>query len=128
MSALKICGAAFVCLVALIAVRNMKENFVPLLRFASGIIFLGIVVLMLPPIISFGTSVIEKSKVSEYGEVVLKALGIAYLTHITAHICRDCGENGIGEGIETAGKIELLILALPLFSEVLSIVEEMLSW
>lgn len=128
MSAVKICGAGLLCLVALICVKNLKENFAPLLRFAAALLFLGAAVGMLSPLVSFGRDAIGKSGMSEYGAVVFKALGIAYLTHITAQICRDCGEVGIAGGVETVGKIELLLLALPILSEVLSIAEEMLSW
>lgn len=128
MSAVKICGAGLLCLVALLCIKNLRENFVPLVRFAAAVIFVGSLLGMISPLISFWEGAIAKSQVEKYTTLIFKALGIAYLTNITAQICRDCGENGIAGGVETVGKIELLLLALPLLSEVLLTAEEMLSW
>ena len=54
-----------------------------------------------------------------YGEIMLKGLGIAVLCRICSDICRDCGEPTAAAGVESAGKIGLLILALPAVGEVL---------
>ncbi|MBQ8208229.1 MAG: hypothetical protein IJZ89_05795 [Clostridia bacterium] len=128
MSAVKICGAGILCLAALLCVKSLRENYAPLLRFASAVLFIGTALSMLSPLVSFADKTVEKSGLIEYGRIVMKALGISYLTQITSGICRDCGENSIAGGVETVGKIELLLLALPLFNEVLTAAEEMLSW
>ena len=59
---------------------------------------------------------------------MIKALGISYLTQITSSVCMDCGENGLAGSIENVGRIELLLLALPLLGEILNTAEAMLSW
>jgi len=127
-SAVKICGAGLLCLVTLLCVRNLRESFAPLLRFAASLLFIGTLIGMISPLVVYGKSIIDKSGISEYGEVIVKALGIAYLTHITSGICRDCGETSIASGVENVGRIEILLLALPLFEEILSLVGVMLSW
>ncbi|MEE0970431.1 MAG: SpoIIIAC/SpoIIIAD family protein [Clostridia bacterium] len=128
MSALKICGVAIVCLTALLCVKNLRENFAPLIRFASVIIFTGAAVGMLAPLISFSRDTMELGGVSEQGKVVFKALGIAFLTQISSQICRDCGEGSLADSIEAVCRIELLLLALPMLSKILSTVTELLSW
>lgn len=128
MSAFKICGAGILCLMALLSIKNLREGYAPILRFAASLIFVGTAVSMLMPAIGFMNTAINKSGFAEYGVVVMKALGISYLTQITAGICRDCGENSIAGGVEAVGRIELILLALPLFSEILTLAEGMLSW
>ncbi len=128
MNVLRICGVGILCLVSLLCVKNLKENFAPFLRIASLILFFSIAADMLLPLINFGKKLLSKGDYSNYAEVILKALGIAYLTSITSGICRDCGENSIAGGVENLGRIELLLLAMPLFEEVLKIAEELLSW
>jgi stage III sporulation protein AD len=49
--------------------------------------------------------------------ILLRALGITYLTSISADICRSSGEASVAGYIESAGRVELLLLAVPLFSE-----------
>ena len=64
----------------------------------------------------------------EYMEIILKTLAIAYITQISSEMCRECGENSIAFGIETVGKIEIVILSLPLINSIISMSEELLSW
>ena len=54
-------------------------------------------------------------------KTILRALGIAYLTSVAAELCRTCGEQSVVTYIETAGKITLLSLAVPLFKELIEI-------
>lgn len=54
-----------------------------------------------------------------YVSVVLKAIGIAYVTSIGASLCRDAGEDAVGAVVELAGKVSILILALPVVAAIL---------
>ena len=61
-------------------------------------------------------------------KILAKAMGIAYMTQISSELCRECGENNIAFGIESAGKIEIIILSLPLINQVIELSREMVSW
>ncbi len=128
MSAVKLCGVGILCLTALLCVKNLREGYAPIIRAAATVLFATAVISELMPLLDFGERMVSKSGLSEYGEVVLKALGIAYLTGISAGVCRDFGENNLAASIENVGKIELMLLALPLFEAVLGMAEDMLSW
>lgn len=54
----------------------------------------------------------------EYVTVLFKALGVCLLTQLAADACRDAGEQGLAAKAEFAGKIAMLVLALPLFRKV----------
>jgi stage III sporulation protein AD len=60
-------------------------------------------------------------------EVLLKALGVSILAHVTANICRDAGESSIAYYVELGAKIEILILSLPLLVDVISLAAELLE-
>ena len=65
--------------------------------------------------------------ISDYAEVVFKGLGAALVTHICSAICRETGRSSLADGVEFAGKIEILLLSLPLVRELLSTVSELMS-
>ena len=54
---------------------------------------------------------------SEYFTVMIKAIGICFLTRLAGDICRDSGESALAVQAETAGKAALLMVSLPLFEE-----------
>ena len=57
---------------------------------------------------------------------VLKTVGIAILTKISAELCKDAKEGGIAAFVETAGAMAALFVALPLMKTVLSMVTGLL--
>ena len=57
---------------------------------------------------------------------VLKTVGIAILTHISAEVCRAAKERGIAAFVETAGAAVALCVALPLLRAVLDTVTGLL--
>ena len=57
---------------------------------------------------------------------VLKTVGIAVLTRLSAEVCRDAKESGIAAFVETAGAVMALYVALPLIRAVLETIAELL--
>lgn len=53
---------------------------------------------------------------------VVKTVGIAIVTHVSAEVCRDAKEGGIASFLETAGAACALFVALPLVRAVLDMV------
>lgn len=54
-----------------------------------------------------------------YLSTVLKVIGIAYITEFGAQICRDAGESAVASKVELAGKVLIMILAIPIIAAVL---------
>ena len=47
--------------------------------------------------------------------ILLKVMGIAYLTEFSAQLCKDAGYGAIAMKVELAGKLMILVTALPVF-------------
>lgn len=54
--------------------------------------------------------------------VVLKTVGIAILTKLSADICRDAGQSSVASGLELTGAAASLYVALPLMRTVFSMI------
>lgn len=65
-------------------------------------------------------------ELSSYLKLMLKVLGIALITQITADICRDCGETALAGQTEVAAKIIIVAIILPLFEAVVKIISGLL--
>ena len=50
--------------------------------------------------------------------LVFKALGVCLLTQFSADACLDAGEKALASRVEFAGRIAVVLLALPLFEEI----------
>lgn len=116
-----------VCLVALVVIRHWKPEWAPLLRMASTVVFFGIILSVAAELLSAVSGLCGDTLPEAQWAILLKALGVAFLTELTAGICRDSGEATLATWVETAGKLEILLLALPLIRSVISLVGELIS-
>ena len=68
----------------------------------------------------------ETAKQAGVGEgyfgIVLKVIGIAYLTQFGAQLCADAGESAIASKIELAGKVLMMTAAAPVLTGLLETV------
>ena len=65
----------------------------------------------------------EQAGVGEgYFSVVLKVIGIAYLTQFGAQLCADAGEGAVAAKIELAGKVLMMTAAAPVLTGLLEMV------
>ncbi len=59
--------------------------------------------------------------------IKLKVLGIVLITQFVADLCRDCGENALASQTETAAKVIVIAMILPLFETVIKIITGLLE-
>lgn len=126
----KVCFFAIVCTVAAVIIKQYRPDYAFLVRVASTVGISAAAVSVAMPIIAYINSVFESGLGEEYAYVgnVIKALGIAVLTQICADVCRDCGEGSAASGVELMGRVEILLLCIPMFESVISTVTEVLAW
>ena len=127
MDSVKICLLAIAGVTAITVIRKWNADFLPLVRLCLAVMISAIVISLSAPIVSYLKNLTELSGVSGYAEFLFKALAIAVLTQCCAELCRESGENGAAGGVELAGKVEILLLCLPLISEILSTAKELFA-
>ncbi len=124
----KICAVGIVFAIICVLIKNYRGEFLIPVRLASTVVIFGVAVILISPVIKFLNSIMGQTLPLEYMEIILKTLAIAYMTQISGELCRECGENSIAFGIETVGKIEIVVLSLPLISNVIIMSKEFLEW
>jgi stage III sporulation protein AD len=121
----KICGMALICLVAFAVVRQWGRDFEVPMKLAAAVVFLGILLGMAIPLLTWIREMLSVGAVSEYAELLLGALGIAVVTGVCADLCRECRESTVASYVEMAGRLEILILSIPLIKEILAAVGQL---
>lgn len=129
---LKGVGLALVAIIALLVLREISGRFTVLVKLAAVILLFALVVGELSVILGSLTEDIRKvisqdEFLNSSVSVMLKALGVALIGKICSDICRECGENGIAEGVEMLSGVVILSLSLPMLSKILSFASEILQ-
>lgn len=127
MTVLKLCMVSLLILASSAVIRQWKSDFLPLIRMGATVLFGVLLIASAEPLLSLITSLANRAGALQYIETILKGLGIAVLTQICSDICRDSGETSLAGHIDTVGKLELLLLCVPLIEEILVVAEALLT-
>ena len=122
---IKICALALITAICYSVVRRVNPSFDAPMRLASSVVLLGVVIGAARPLFSYLSGLVAGSELDRWQGMLFSAMGIAFLSHVSAELCRDCGEGSIGGYCELIGKVEILLLCLPLINELLSEVERL---
>ena len=99
-----------------------------LLSLATGILILQFVLQQIQPAISQLKSIVSLTGMeSDYAEILLKSVGVCFLTQLAGDVCRDAGEQSAASKIEFAGRCAVLLISLPLFTEVLGLASALIK-
>lgn len=123
---LKVCGCGVIAALLSVLLKRWGGDFSLLLRLTAGVAMGAVTVSMATPILSFLTSIASGSAIEPYLGVLLRVLCVSIVTNLAAVICRDCGEASLAGFVELGGKIEILLLSLPLMEEIIETIEKML--
>ncbi|WRS28152.1 SpoIIIAC/SpoIIIAD family protein [Oscillospiraceae bacterium MB08-C2-2] len=120
-------GMGIVATVACVLLRKTRPEMALVVSLAAGIAILFILLEFLIPTLDEIQRILEFTSVpGEYAAILFKALGICFLSQFACDACKDAGESAIASKIEAVGKIAIVVVSLPLFSKVLSIVHSLI--
>ena len=123
MDILQIVGIGFLTTVLILVIREQKPMFAFLLAAFVGIaIFLSLIG-KIDNVVTVLEDLADRSGISAvYLKTMLKIIGIAYIAEFGSQIVRDAGQESIASKIEFAGKILILVLAVPIISVIVETV------
>jgi len=124
MNLLSIAGLAVVGLLVLTLVRQASPEMATLFTLALGVVLLLWIVDSLGQAVRSLQELAERARIQpEYIAVVLKVVGVSYIAGFSAQMCRDAGEAALAAKVELAGKVMILLIALPVFRAIVSAIE-----
>lgn len=121
-----IIGIGLIGMVIAVLLRQYKPEYAVFVSLAVGILVIGMLCSQLLPIFDELKTMLSNLSL-EYIAILIKSLGVCYLTQLASDACRDAGEMAISSKLELAGKITVLSLGLPLFGKLLEIVKQLIA-
>lgn len=107
--------AVVAAFLAVVLRRHVPEQALAVGLIAGFLILTAAITAALPVLREIEDLLSASGMSGEYITVLFKALGVCMLTQLASDACRDAGEQGLASKAEFAGKLSMLVLALPLF-------------
>lgn len=123
MSIYQIVIFAIIAAILVITIKSERPEIALLISMAAGVTLLIFVISKISTVISVFDQLTSRTNIDMiYLNNILKIIGIAYITEFGAQICKDVGEGNLASKVELAGKIFILIEAIPIILALLNVV------
>ncbi|MDM5156390.1 stage III sporulation protein AD [Bacillus sp. DX1.1] len=117
---LQIVGLGLVATFLAAVLNQHKSSMTSLFIVFVGSVMFLLLIDQIHSILKMIERVASEAKVSNvYVETLLKIIGIAYIAEFGAQITKDAGQGAIASKIELAGKILILVMAIPILTVVI---------
>ena len=121
MDVLRVAGFSVASAAAVLILRRMRPELGLAAALAAGLLLLGMAMPMIGQIVASITAMAQAGGVkSVYLSQLMKVAGISLLMDFAAQTCRDAGEDGLAQKTELAGRVMLMLLALPTMQALLT--------
>ncbi|MBQ6877851.1 MAG: hypothetical protein IJO22_05570 [Oscillospiraceae bacterium] len=123
-----VAGIGIISTGLIIILKQYRPEFAFGTLLASGIIILLYIVSCLDRTVDYIVDIISVSGIDHKKFMILfQSIGIIILSEISAEICSDCGQGSVSSKIILAGKAIVLMNAMPLYSEIIDIIKNLLN-
>ena len=123
-----IIGIALIAMILCVLLKGYRPEYSVFLSLTAGILILLMALDALTPMMGTLSSLIELSgQGREAFSILLKALGVCFITQLASDACRDAGEGAIASKVELAGKVVILLLAMPLFEQIIGVATSLMT-
>jgi stage III sporulation protein AD len=128
MDIMKIVMIGMIATVLAVILREQKPEIALQVSIVTGLMIFIFVVTKLNSVITVLKYFASKTNIDLlYFTTILKVIALAYITEFGAQVCRDAGEGSIASKIEFAGKVLIMILAVPILAALLDVVSKLMA-
>ncbi len=123
MDIIQIVGLGLVATILALTIKEQKPIFAFMIALVTGIIIFLFLIGKISEVIRILERMAIQANINMiYLETILKIIGIAYIAEFGAQITRDAGQGAIASKIELAGKVLILVMAVPILTVIIETV------
>lgn len=128
MSIVSICVIAIISAIISITIRRYNQELSILVSIGASVIILLSVIEYLLTGIDTVVMMLEHANINaQYIIILLKVIGICFVTEFACDCTKEAGYDSLTSNIALAGRIVVLVTAMPMFKSVLTLVTSLSS-
>lgn len=123
MNIVAICALAVVVTVVAVTLKRYNGEYSLLICIAGCIFIFLSLITSINYLFDTVNKILSNAGISiTYITILLKALGICFITEFACDCCKDAGQTALANNVSLAGKVMVLVTAIPLYTEILNTV------
>ena len=128
MNIIIIASVALIAAILSLILKQYKPEYSLFISISAGVLIFLSVLAVIRPIMDFINGLTAQTGLDGiYAEVLIKSLAVCYITQLASDCCTDAGETAIAGKLQIAGRIAILLIALPMFNSRTELVTELIN-
>lgn len=127
MEIIQVVGLGLIATFLILAVKEQKPIFAFSLSMFVGVVIFISLASKVGEVVGVLQNLAHLARVNElFLETILKIIGIAYIAEFGAQVTRDAGQDSIAAKIELAGKVLIMVMAIPIITVIIETIMQIL--
>lgn len=123
MEIFQIVGLGLIAAVLAVLLKQHRPEIALQVSVVTGLIIIMLIMFRLASVLEALQGMTRRINVDTvYISTIFRIVGIAYIAEFGAQVCRDAGETSIASKIELAGKVIIMVLAVPILMALLDLI------
>ena len=119
----KIIGISLLTTIGVLILKPTKPDFAMIVGLSGGILVFLCIVDLLSQVFGLFEYVMQSTKLnSEMFALLIKIVGVGYITEFSANICNDSGNSALASKILLAGKLVIFVMAIPIITSLVELI------
>lgn len=127
MEIIQIVGVSIIAVILAVVIRQYRPELALQISVVTGLLIFFVVIFKMASVLDALRTFTGRMNIDTvYITTVFRIVAIAYIAEFGAQVCKDAGENSIASKIELAGKVIILVLAVPILMALMELIMEII--
>ena len=127
MEIIQIVGISIIAVILAAVIRQYRPELALQISVVTGLLIFFVVIFKMASVLDALRTFTGRMNIDTvYISTVFRIVAIAYIAEFGAQVCKDAGENSIASKIELAGKVIILVLAVPILMALMELIMEII--
>ncbi|MDF2520629.1 MAG: spoIIIAD [Clostridia bacterium] len=127
MDIMRIVMIGIIATILAVILREQKPEIALQVSIVTGLMIFIFVITKLNSVIAVMKYFASKTNIDLlYFTTILKVIAIAYITEFGVQVCKDAGEGSIASKIEFAGKVLIMVMAVPIVAALFDVITKLM--
>lgn len=114
-----LCVAVIIAAVLSVMLKKYNPEISMLVAVGAGVVVFALILSKISPALTQVSNLLTRAGMPvEYGGILLKSLGICFLCQFSSDACKDAGQSALASKVELAGKLMIVLIALPMIEDI----------
>jgi stage III sporulation protein AD len=124
---IQIVGVSIIAVILAVVIRQYRPELALQISVVTGLLIFFVVIFKMASVLDALRTFTGRMNIDTvYITTVFRIVAIAYIAEFGAQVCKDAGENSIASKIELAGKVIILVLAVPILMALMELIMEII--